>query len=255
MLRCLTTSALRRRVPQPSFLANRHCSLAHPPTMAYRSGMVDARPTGTAPAEDTLSRRQAARVTRPALLLAMELFIVFVGVYAASAFGDYEKRREAGARRDQLQVALVQEISDIISNTGRVARVLPPMLAGFDSAVAAGARPPLDPWLEPVRVDTHMWEATLQSGALDLFDVATVYRLSQFYNELNAGFAQLAQLRSLSETVLLPNLDRGSDEFYEPGTGRLRSKYRWHREGLGRLSMLAASITESGARLVADLSE
>ena len=39
-----------------------------------------------------------------------------------------------------------------------------------------------------MRVQTHMWEATLQSGALDLSDVPTVYRLSQFYNELNAGF-------------------------------------------------------------------
>jgi hypothetical protein len=97
-----------------------------------------------------------------------------------------------------------------------------------------------------------MWEATLQSGALELFDIPTVYSLSQFYNELNAGFEQLAQLRALSESVLIPNLERGSSEFYQ-ADGTLRPKYRWYRDGLGRLSELAASITASGDTLAAYL--
>jgi hypothetical protein len=123
----------------------------------------------------------------------------------------------------------------------------------FDSAVAAGARPPLQPWIEPVRVDTHMWEVTLQSGALDLFDVQMVYNLSQFYNELNAGFEQIEQLRNLSENVLIPNLDRSSDEFYDTASDRLRAKYEWHRAGMGRLAHLAASITTLGDSLTAAL--
>jgi hypothetical protein len=94
-------------------------------------------------------------------------------------------------------------------------------------------------------VQTHMWEATLQSGALDLFDIPTIYSPSQFYNELNAGFEQLAQLRDLSETVLIPNLERGSSEFYQ-SNGKLRPKYHWYRKGLGRLSYLAARITAFG---------
>lgn len=107
--------------------------------------------------------------------------------------------------------------------------------------------------MEPVRVQTHMWEATLRSGGLDLFDVPTVYAISQFYNELNAGFEQLSQLRELSETMLLPNLGRGADEFYEPDTGELRSMYEWWRSGLGRLSLLAGEITAAGDSLVVAL--
>jgi hypothetical protein len=98
-----------------------------------------------------------------------------------------------------------------------------------------------------------MWEATLQSGALDLFEIPTVYRLSQFYNELNAGFEQLAQLRSLSESMLIPNLERGSGEFYEPDGRHLRPKYQWYRAGLGRLAVLAARITELGDSLTKQL--
>jgi hypothetical protein len=186
--------------------------------------------------------------------LALELVVVFVGVYAAFALSQYEAKREADERRRQLQDALAREIEDITSNTRRLARQLPIQLAQFDSAVRAGGRPPLQPWIEPVRVQPHMWEATLQSGALDLFDIPTVYRLSQFYNELNAGFEQHSQLRALSETVLIPNLERGSSEFYTADGRNLRPKYQWYREGLGRLAQLAASITALGDTLTAHLS-
>jgi len=178
---------------------------------------------------------------------------VFIGVYAAFALSQYEARREAAERRRQLQDALVREIKDLTSNTRRVAQQLPIELAQFDSALRVGGHPALQPWIEPVRVQTHMWEATLQSGALDLFDIPTVYRLSQFYNELNAGFEQLAQLRTLSESVLLPNLERGSSEFYEPDSRRLRPKYQWYRQGLGRLAGLAARITALGDSLTDQL--
>jgi hypothetical protein len=186
--------------------------------------------------------------------LAFELVVVFIGVYAAFALSQYEARRESAERRRQLQDALVREIQDLTSNTRRVAHQLPAQLAQFDSAVRAGGRPPLQPWIEPVRVQPHMWEATLQSGALELFDIPTVYRLSQFYNELNAGFEQLSQLRALSEAVLIPNLERESSEFYTPDGRNLRRKYQWYREGLGRLAQLAASITTLGDSLAADLS-
>jgi hypothetical protein len=202
----------------------------------------------TAP-RDYLERSGA----RAFLRLALELLVVFIGVSAAFAMSEYEKRRDAADRRHQLQLALVSEIEDITSNTRRVAEASPVMMARFDSLVAAGARPPLDPMIEPVRVDTHMWEATLQSGGLDLFDVPTVHRLSQFYNQLNAGFEQLDQLRTLSETVLIPNLGLGAEEFYDPADGQLRPKYQWYRSGMQRLGYLAITITAMGDSLARDL--
>jgi hypothetical protein len=198
------------------------------------------------------SRSASFSTNRASLLwrLLLELAVIFLGVYGAFVLSEYDGRKEESARRSQLQSALVREIEDITSNTRRVAEFLPKQLAQFDSAVAAGGQPPLEPWIEPVRLQTHMWDATLQSGALDLFDVATVYDISQFYNELNAGFEQLNQLRQLSEAVLIPNLSEPVTEFYEPETHQLRRKYRWHRDGLGRLSRLAASITAHGDSVV-----
>ena len=184
--------------------------------------------------------------------LALELVVVFIGVYAAFAISEYQRRRDVDERRHQIQAALVNEIRDIASNTRRVATSLPLQLAQFDSAVAAGGRPGIQPYIELVRLETHMWDATLQSGALDMFDVSTFYSISQFYNELNAGFEQLAQLRELSENVLIPALGRDSDEFYD--ADGLRPRYGWYRDGLGQLAVLAASITATGDSLVATLS-
>ena len=185
--------------------------------------------------------------------LVLELVVVFIGVYAAFALSQHETRKEADERRRQLQDALVREIQDLTSNTRRVALQLPPALAQFKSAVKDGQRPPLNPWLEPVRVRTYMWESTLQSGALGLLPIPTVYNLSEFYNDLNAGFEQIAQLRTFSETVLLPNMDRASTEFYSPDGLHLRPKYQAYVDGLARLAELAQHITAKGDSITVQL--
>jgi hypothetical protein len=204
------------------------------------------------------ARADAARATEPSfgrflLRLTLELLVVFIGVYAAFALSEHRAQRESAERRDQLQLALIREIEGVTENTRRAAESAPRGLAALDSMIAAGERPPLQPMLEPVRFESHMWEATLQSGGLELFPVPLVYRMSEFYNHLNMGFEQLAQLRSLSETVLVPHLGEGPDEFYDPATGRLRPKYHWYPQGIRNLGSVAAQITEAGDALLDEL--
>lgn len=184
---------------------------------------------------------------------AVELGIVFVGVYAAFMLSQHQAERQQRERQAQITAALVREIEDITTNTRRVATVLPRVVAQYDSTIRAGDMPRLEPWIEPVRVRTHMWEATLQSGGLELLDVATMYRLSEFYNALDAGFAQIDQLRVLSETVLLPDANTHPAAFYDPETKGLRPKYAWYLPGMRNLATTAEQITVLGDSLVADL--
>ena len=193
------------------------------------------------------------RVARTAIRFGFELLVIFIGVYAASAFSEYQQRRAMMERRHQIREALVREIEGVAGNTRRVASNLARVTAEYDSAIAAGRRPPLQPLIEPVRVESHIWNATLQSDGLDLLDVPTVYRLSGFYNGLNAAFEQLEQLRNLSETLLLPNLDRGPDEFYDPETGKLRHKYEWYLSGMRNLQVQAGRLSVVGDSLVTEL--
>ena len=53
--------------------------------------------------------------------LALELVIVFAGVYMASAFARYQQARVDDARRHQIRLALVQEIQDVSDHTRLVA--------------------------------------------------------------------------------------------------------------------------------------
>jgi len=179
--------------------------------------------------------------------------VVFVGVYTAFALSEYRVEQEAEAHRDQIHQALIREIEAITVRTRRAAEYLSIHVAFYDSSIAVGAMPPLEPMIEPIRVRSHMWEAALQSGGLNLLDVPTMYRISEFYNALNAGFEQLAQLRELSETVLIPNLGRGPEEFYDPLTKTLRPKYAWYLDGLRRSVDLAVEITSLGEGIVEDL--
>jgi hypothetical protein len=185
--------------------------------------------------------------------LAMELVVVFVGVYAASAISDYQRRKQDDVRRHQIRQALISEITGITNNTRRAARSVRMGLMEYDTLIKLKRFPRLQPFLEPVRFQTHMWEATLQSGALELFDVPTVYRISEFYNQLNDGFEQLNQLRSLSEQFLLPTAEAPVSEFWDLERGRIRGKYRWYLGGQRELLSLAEDITSKGDSLLIEL--
>ena len=93
------------------------------------------------------------------------------------------------------------------------------MLAQFDSAVKAGAKPTPRAFVEPVGLSMDVWEGTKQAGGLNLLDVPTFVRVSQFYNSWNTMFGYYAQLRELSVNVILPNAGRNLDVFYDPKTG------------------------------------
>ena len=198
-----------------------------------------------------------SRVTRIAARWTTELVVVFVGVYGAFALSEWEEDRERERRAAQVKAALVEEIEGIQHNTRRVALQGPVRMQQMDSAMRAGATPPLEPMMEAIGFRTHVWEATLASGEHRLLDVATFYRVSDFYNLLNAGFEQLAQLRELSQTMILPALDEDPARFYEPagqhGAVRLRPQYQWYSAGHWRTVSIARCVTVLGDSLLLQL--
>jgi hypothetical protein len=195
----------------------------------------------------------AARWREYGFRLVLELVVVFMGVYLASAFASYQRNQENDARRHQIRQALMREIEGITSNTRNASVQVRAALRSYEDAAQRKEFLAPQPMIEPVRFQTHMWEATLQSDALDLFDVATVYQLSEFYNQLSEGFEQLAQLRELSERFLLPAAGSPPSEFYSLETGRPKAAYTWYFDGMQRLARLAEDITSQGERLVAHM--
>ncbi len=195
----------------------------------------------------------AARWREYGFRLVLELLVVFVGVYLASAFGRFQQEKANDARRHQIRQALIREIESIVVNTRRAAAGVRQTLAVYEASARRKEFLSPQPQLEPVRFQTHMWEATLQSGALDLFEVSTVYELSEFYNQLNDGFEQLSQLRELSERMLLPMAGSPASEYYDLATGRPKPKYVWYFDGMQNLARLADDITSRGDAVIEEM--
>lgn len=183
----------------------------------------------------------------------IELVVVFFGVYAAFLLTELRERRQVEAQRTQIIAALYTEIEEVMGRADRAAGGLTRMVAYYDSTIAAGEMPPLLPMIEPVRAESHMWQATLQMGGLDILDVSTMYEISRFYNVLNAGFEQLAQIRELSENMIIPNLDQGPEAFYNTETGRLLKKYEWYLEGLRSIANLSLEVKAVGDAVLQEL--
>jgi hypothetical protein len=92
------------------------------------------------------------------------------------------------------------------------------------------------PIYNPVFFTPHMWNASIQSDGLNLLKVETVKNISLFYNGVQEVVYNINVFRELTLTQILPNLDKGIEEFYDTGKKKLKIQYQWYFDGLERIS-------------------
>lgn len=200
------------------------------------------------------NRSGERRIVQSLRRLTIEIVVGFIGVYAAFALAAYKERADAIERRHQLKRALIREIIPLVEVSKRNSGVYKEFLARFDSSVKAGGRPTPRPFVEPVAMGMDIWEGTKQSGGLNLIDVPTFVRLSDFYNSWSRMVAYYAQLRDLSVNVILPNAGRNPDAFYDPKTGALRPEFELlYRTDLRVLDNISVNAVKSGNEVIAIL--
>lgn len=172
---------------------------------------------------------RAKRIRRGALYFAVELVIVFVGVYGAFLLSEYRADRQDDERRQQIYQALLTEVQEIGDNTNGFIASFGPGVERFQQALEAGEMPRPSSVFFTVSYTPHMWNATLQSEGLDVLELDVLYEVSGLYNQLEMAFGLLNELQVLSRDVLTPNLDADLSEFYDLETQQLRPKYQWYR--------------------------
>lgn len=160
--------------------------------------------------------------------LLLELVVVFVGVYLAFLFNEYQANRQERTHRTELRAALASEIDVFARHADRFASTLDSLQVQWDSAYTAGAHPaPLQ--VPSGGIDTPprgIWQAVLASDPLATLDVATMQNVSIFYNALDVFVAKNDRLRDFYEASVIPHLDDGTAVFYERGGTVLRPEYR-----------------------------
>lgn len=188
---------------------------------------------------------------RAAGQVALQLAIVFVGVYAAFALAQVQAERDQDARRGALRAALAEELG-VVAEQGRKGAPEFAQLRQYVAAIDGGMRPPLQPLDTNIPFSPDVWEATLASGGLELLDPALVIRLSTFYSSVRHLMHQIDQNDEATRALLLPNLDRPPSEFYD-NDGRIRPKYMWFRRHIGRLAERVPEIGAEADSLRAEL--
>ena len=199
----------------------------------------------------------SARVVSAIRRMSVEILVGFIGVYAAFALSAYKDKRDLIDRRHQIKRALYHEVQSLFENSKRNSAEggYRQLLAEFDSTVKTGKRPIPRTFIEPLGLSMHMWDATKQSGGLDIIDVPTFVRLSDFYNNWSEMSVFYGQLRDLSLNTILPLVPKGVDAFYDSKAELRYDIKRVYYYDLDALAHLTGESVKEGTSLLAVLAK
>jgi hypothetical protein len=162
-----------------------------------------------------------------------ELFLVFIGVYAAFWLNGYQQRQQDAERRDQILAFIEQTLSEgIESSKANRAKEQEPEAAEFRRALDAGEMPPLRPFVFITDYSPSDLATMMQSGGVQLLDVQTLRALRRDESVIRWGLRRMARYQKLSDELIVPNLGQDSSFFYEPATKKLRKKFEIYPEAL-----------------------
>lgn len=166
--------------------------------------------------------------SKVAILLA-EVVVVFVGVFAAFTLEQRRADRIEDARKQQFLSALHADFTNGKSSLDQGVPLVSAVIDSFINAHDRGERPEIGHFgLRVTGVNARAWEAMLQSGGVDVLPVDFVLMVEDFYDTVEKIDQTSAEARQMSAHLVLPNLDRGSDFFYDPATDRLKAPYQWY---------------------------
>ena len=185
--------------------------------------------------------------------LLLELFVVFISVYAAFALSDWDRHRQEDAKRRKLRQALAAEVR----GTREIALVgvgnIRALREDFEGRRQRGEHPRPVAILSITRADPNVWNATVAAGGIDLIDVDTFVQVARFYNAVQAGLEDFEQIKRLSEARLLPVGGQPATAFYAPGTNELKPEYQWYPAMLGQLLDVGGIVVARGDSALASL--
>ena len=167
------------------------------------------------------SHGQPRRASMRPLLskIALELFIVFVGVSAAFAVDDYRDVHEQSERREAIYNALDRELGQMAETRGpAIQREITRELAAWDTAIARRERPnPPAFRLEGAeRPPTGVWDAAVETGSIELIDPDLFYELARFYNRAHSAGDLYQRYSAGAQTDVWPYLNKGPGAFWGP---------------------------------------
>ena len=192
--------------------------------------------------------------------LALELFVVFVGVSAAFAVDDYRDMRSEQQKRAAVYAALDRELTQMAETHGpRFQSEMTRQLNAWDQALAHGEKPLPPRFRLPgaERPPTGVWDAAVATGSIDLIDPELFYELARFYNRADTAGMLYQRYSEGAQTHIWPYLNDGPAAFWGPD-GKPRAemiasiqRLRDFRQKQGELGQEARQLREALRRSAA----
>jgi hypothetical protein len=202
-------------------------------------GRMSDEPSLIGPVDDQEMPKPARRWTWEKLgplasKVALELFIVFVGVSAAFAVENYRDARQQDLRRQAVYRALDRELTQMAETHGPVfQREMTEELTAWDRAVARGERP-LPPTFRMPRAErppTGVWDAAVATGSIELIDPELFFELARLYNRAESAGDLYQRYATAAQADVWARLDEGPGAFWQPD-GKLRPEIKAHVQRL-----------------------
>ena len=176
-----------------------------------------------------------ARDLRPLLSkIALELFVVFVGVSAAFAVENYRDRRAEDQRRHAVYAALDRELTQMAETHGpALHRLVSAQLEAWDRAIARGEKPVPPAFRIPdaERPPTGVWDAAVATGTIELIEPEMMFELARFYTRAETVGDLYQRYSEAAQVYVWPHLDEGPSAFWEPN-GVLKFEIKAHVQRL-----------------------
>jgi hypothetical protein len=184
---------------------------------------------------------------------AIELLLVFVGVYGAFSLSNYQQRQQNTKQRDQILASLEQQLREGIDSIRSQRGKAESSTAEFNRALSAGEMPALV-WFDFAPDYSSSDTATLlQSGGIALLDVKTLDTLRYLESVMRGGLSRTAHYERWSDELIAPNLDQDISFFYDPSTKQLRKRFQKYPEMLKAVATLFREVETAQVNLLTQI--
>jgi len=157
--------------------------------------------------------------------VALDFFIVVVGILIAFQITNWSESRQNAKTRDLIIDALITNLNDGIAVQNEFTAEINQGLADWEAAYDRGEKP--DPYyFLIVGPDTapDTWAVFEQMSLTELFDPVTLFDLTFFYSELEGVGRKYVRYATFVETHILPGKINDEDVFYS-ANGQLKPEF------------------------------
>jgi hypothetical protein len=182
-----------------------------------------------------------------------ELILVFVGVYAAFWLNNYQQRQQEAKRHDQILALLEQRLKADIESVKTGGAKVDRQVAEFERALNAGEMPPVRPFNFSNDYNASDIATLLQSGGIELLDMKTITALREFESVIRGGLSRIAHFQSLSDALIVPNLDQDPSFFYDPATKKLRKRFEQYLDALQTVASFLHDLEKTQTNLLTQI--